>query len=77
VIEAKIRNDAVDPSVEGALKAKIRNALVRFQEGFLIHILSFVLRAREVHGKAKNRLVVVPYQLLEGSAIATLRVADQ
>jgi hypothetical protein len=30
-----------------------------------------------MYGKAKYRLVVVPHQLLEGSTIAALRVADQ
>jgi hypothetical protein len=30
-----------------------------------------------MHGQPKHRLVVMPHQLLKGSAIATLRFADQ
>ena len=40
--------DAVDPSVKGALKAKIADALVRLQESFLVDILGFGFRAGEM-----------------------------
>src|SRR5271156_2027987 len=77
MIEAKIGHDTVNPGVKRALKAKIPDALVRLQESFLINILSFVFRAGEMQGQPQHCLVVTPHQLLEGSAIATLRSADK
>ena len=77
MVEAEIGHDAVDPGVEGALEAEVAHALVRLQERFLINVLGFVLRSGEMHGQPENGLVVMPHQLLEGSAIAALRFADQ
>ena len=77
VVQAQVGHDAVDPGIEGAFEAEIADALVRLQKGFLINVLGFVFRAGKVHGQPEDGLVVVPHQLLEGSAIATLRFADQ
>jgi hypothetical protein len=51
--------------------------LYAFKKGVLINVLGFVLRARQVHGQPEDSLVVVPHQLLEGGAVAALRLADQ
>ena len=77
MIEAKIGDDAVDPGVEGALEAKTGDVFVCLQERFLINVLGLGVGAGQMHRQPEHRLVVVPYQLLEGGAIATLRFADQ
>src|SRR5208282_2837917 len=63
--------------VERTLEAKAANVLVCLEEGILINVLRVVLGAGEMQRQPQHRLVVVPHQLLEGSAVAALRLADQ
>jgi hypothetical protein len=77
MIKTQIGHDAINPSIERALEAKVPHALVRFQERFLINVLGFAFRPGKVHGETEHRLVVVVHQFLESGAIATLRFADQ
>src|ERR1700685_3342444 len=77
VIEAKIGHDAINPRIKRELKAKLTDALVPLQKTFLINILGFVFRAGKMQRQPQHRLIVASHQLLEGSAIATLRLADQ
>src|SRR5207245_3235999 len=77
VIKAQIGHDPVNPGVEGALKTKAADVLVGLEEGVLVDVLSFVLGAGEMKSEPQHRLVVMPHQFLEGSAVAKLRLADQ
>src|ERR1700680_2344342 len=77
MIQAEVSYDPVDPCVEGALEAEVTHALVGLKKSLLVNILGFVFRSREVCCKTQHSLIVVPHQLLESSAIAALRFADQ
>ena len=77
VIQAQISHNAIDPGVEGAFKPKTPHVLIRFQERFLVNVLSVGLRSGEVESQPEHRLIIVTDQFLEGSAIPALRLSDQ
>src|SRR5207302_3673180 len=77
MVEAQIGYDPVNPGVEGALETEAADILVRFEEGVLIDVLSVLFGSGEMQGQPQDRLVIVLHELLEGSAVAPLRLADQ
>ena len=77
MIEAEIGDDAVDPGVEGTLKAETAQILVGLEEGLLINVLGVGLRSGQVQRQPQHRLIVMTHQDLEGRAVALLRLPDQ
>src|SRR4051812_49330552 len=77
VVEAKISDDAVDPGVERALKAKAAQVLVGLQKGVLVNVLCVGFGTGEAEREPQNTLVVVADEFFERGAIATLRLSDQ
>src|SRR5580658_3149967 len=77
MIQAEVRDDPVDPRVEGALKTKAAQILVGLEEGLLINVLSVRLRSRQVQCQPQYRLIVMTHQHLEGRAVSLLRLPDQ
>ena len=77
VVQTQIRHDPVNPGVERTLETETPNALVSLQERFLINILRFVFRSRQVQSQAQYRLIILAHQFLEGGAATVLRLAHQ
>jgi hypothetical protein len=77
VIQTKVGHDAIDPGIERTFKAETAKVPVGLEKCLLINILGFGVRAGKVHGQSQHGLVVVPHQLLEGSAVAALRGSVQ
>ena len=73
VVEAEIGDDAVNPRVEGALKAKIANALVRLQERVLDDVLGIFAVLRDVLRDPKDVPVVAADQLFKSRVVTFLR----
>jgi len=77
MIKTEIRGDAIDPRIKRTLETKPRQMYIGSQKSFLIDILTILLRAGEVNGEAKDRPVVLLYELFERYGIALLCCSNQ
>src|SRR5207302_9541045 len=77
MIETQVRDDAVDPRVEGTLKTEVADVAISLQEGFLIDVLRVLFGAREMVGKLEHGLVILTHECLKRCAVAALRLAYQ
>src|SRR3954449_3612429 len=77
MIETKIRHDAVNPGVEGALEAEAAAVLVGLEKCILVNVLSVLLSSGEMESEPKNRLIVMAHEFLESGAVPALRLPDQ
>jgi hypothetical protein len=77
MVEAKIGDDAVNPGVEGTLEAEAPQVFVGLQKGLLVDILRVGFRSGQVQSQAKNGVIVMTHEHLEGCTVSLLRLADQ
>src|SRR5208282_466978 len=77
VIETEIGHDAVDPSVERALKAEAANIYVGAQEGFLVDVLGVFLRSGKMNRQPQHGTIVLPDQFFKSGRVAELSPADE
>jgi YD repeat-containing protein len=77
LVQANIRRDAVQPSVEATLKTERLKAVVDLDEGLLIGVASVLGRAQQVERDAHDRAIVQTHELLEGVRVLPLRGLNQ
>src|SRR5947209_8550580 len=58
VVHAEVHNNAIQPRVERAFEPEPVQIAVGAKKGFLVNVLSILLRTGEVQSKAEYRLVV-------------------
>ena len=77
MIEADVGHNAVNPGVEGAIKAEARQVAINFQECFLVDVLGVFGAAQNVEREAQNLAVIALDENFEGGAVAGLRALDE
>jgi hypothetical protein len=77
MIQAQIRYDPVNPSVERTLKAEAADVLISFQERVLVNVLSVLFGSGEMEGEPQYRVIVVTDEFLEGGAVPALCLPDE
>ncbi len=77
MVQTEIGDDAIDPGIEGTLKAETRQIDVGAQKRFLINVLPIFRRPGEVDGQAEHGAIVLPDQFFESGRVALLRLANQ
>ena len=77
LVETEVGDDAVDPGIEGALKAEVADIAVGLEEGFLVDVFRIVLGTGEMEGETEDLVLVLADQGVKGGAGAGLRFTDE
>ena len=77
LVQADVGHDAIQPSIETALKAESMEVLVHLQEGFLINVPGVLGALHQVESQPQHVPIIAANQFLESSAISHLRFLNQ
>ena len=67
----------VKPGVESTVSPEVSQRPVGLDESLLSHVLSFLLVMHETHHQPQNPVLVLEYQQIKGTLVATLHALDQ
>jgi hypothetical protein len=77
VIQAKVRDNAVDPSGKGAFEPESGKLGVNLQKCLLMDVLGITLRPGDAQCESENGVIVGVNQLFKSGLVATLYFANQ
>jgi hypothetical protein len=76
LIEANIRDDAINPGIEAAFKTEAVQILINFQESFLVNVAGVFRFVENIEGDSQDVAIVAVHEFLKRLAVTRLRALD-
>jgi hypothetical protein len=77
LIEAEVGDDAVQPSREAGIEAKLGQITVDAKEGFLVNVARVFFGVKQIVGHAQDVMIMSAHKFVESAGVATLGGTDK